>query len=349
MRSLLATLALLALAALGACQQTRLTQVLPPGMRVDVFPQVSRAQLDALFVIDNSRYMAVHQKRVADSMGRFVAWLDKTQIDWHIGLVTTDVSNAPGAYVGGGAQRYFTPAEAGALAPSVQAIGGTGAAIAAALQQLELALAGPPPGFLRPGADLFLVAVTDNNDPWSPGDDQYYFRVLKAAKGRGNDGIVSLSALAGPPPDGCKIPDPQNPAQTFFAEPAPRLKGLVERMGGRFASLCEPAFDVVFDELGAQAAGLKRAFRLARPPDLSSLAVRVRARCDTRTEALAFCAALSDECGEASPARVCTPRAAELDGWSWDASTESVLFHGAALPPRGSTVEVQYKEAGASP
>ena len=49
---------------------------------------------------------------------------------------------------------------------------------------------------------LFVMLVTDNNDPWSPGEDLYYYRALKQSKGAGNDSLVRLSAVAGPPPSG---------------------------------------------------------------------------------------------------------------------------------------------------
>ena len=348
--ALVLSLAALALVPEAGCSKTILTQILPPGARIDVFPQVSRAQLDAVLVVDDSRYMGVHQKRVADSLGRFLGWLDKNQIDYHLGLLSTDVARSPGVFLSGGDHHYFAGSgEALGLPAAVQALGGTGSAISPVLEQLDLALKGPPDGFLRSGAALFLVAVTDNNDPWSPGEDLYYYRAFKGAKGQGNDGLVTLSVLAGDLPSGCSLPDPTNPANSFVAEAAPRLAGLSQQLGGRFQSLCAPDFDAVFDELGATAAGLRRSFRLTKPPALASLQVRVRARCDTRPEALAFCAQLSDECGEAQPFLVCTPKPAQagppvVDGWSYDASTLSIVFTGAALPPRGALVEVQYQD-----
>jgi hypothetical protein len=341
MRSALAIFG--ALAAVS-CQRTTVRAILPPGVRIDVFPQVSRPQLDALFVVDNSKFMAVHQKRVADSFHRFVDYLARNQMDWHLGLVTSDVSASPGAYQGGGDKKYFSSSDsdvAKRVAQAVVALGTAGSAISAVLQQADLALRGPPDGFLRPGAALFVMLVTDNNDPWSPGEDLYYYRALKQSKGAGNDALVRLSAVAGPPPDGCKIPDPANPQNTFVAQSAPRLKELAGQTGGRFHSLCDPAFDQVFDELGATAAGLRRAFRLAKVPDLSTLAIIVRAPCDANRAALASCAQVSDECAEPLPGLACTPGAG---AWSWDEPTNSIVFSRDAIPPRGSDVEVQYKE-----
>ena len=261
-------------------------------------------------------------------------------------MVTSDVTASPGVYQGGGDKKYFSSGDsdvAQKFAQAVVALGTTGSAISAVLQQADLAVRGPPDGFLRPGAALFVMLVTDNNDPWSPGEDLYYYRALKQSKGAGNDSLVRLSAVAGPPPNGCTIPDPANPQNTFVAQSAPRLKSLAEETGGRFHSLCDPAFDQVFDELGATAAGLKRAFRLAKVPDLSTLVVRVRAPCDVNRAALAACASVSDECGEALPGLACAPGAGT---WTWDESTNSIVFSRDSIPPRGSDVEVQYKERG---
>ena len=340
MRRLLPLLLLVA-----ACQRNQIHRVIPPDQRIDVFPQVDRAELDALFVIDNSRYTAVHQKRVADSFHRFVDYLALNQIDWHVGLLTSDVSAQPGQYQGGGKQ-YFAAGDgnvAQAVGQAVVALGTGGSAISAVLQQADLALRGPPDGFLRHGAALFLVLVTDNDDPWSPGEDLYYYREFKQSKGAGNDGLVRMSVLAGPPPAGCTIPDPTNPANTFVAQPAARLQGLAQQMSGGLQNLCDPDFDAVFDQLGATAAGLKHNFRLTAAPDPATLIVTVHAPCDVQRVALSACAQLSDECGESQPALVCTPKQAAQDGYLYDPATLSLVFSGAAVPPRGSVVEAQYK------
>ena len=334
--------------ALLACQRATLHRVLPEDERIDVFPQVSRAQLDALFVVDNSRYMGVHQRRVADSFHRFVDYLALNQIDWHLGLVSSDLSAAPGQYQGAG-KLYFASTDANvaqAVGQAVVGLGNAGSAISAVLQQADLALRAPPGGFLRPGAALFVVLVTDNDDPWSVGEDLYYLRSFRQAKGAGNDGLVRLSVLAGPLPAGCTIPDPQNPQNTFVAQPAPHLKSLAQQLGGGLQDLCDPDFDAVFEELGATAAGLKHNFRLAAAPDLTSLLVSVRAPCDVKRAALAACAQITDECSEAEPALVCSPKPAAPDGWAYDGQTQSIVFTGAAVPPRGSLVEVQYKGLG---
>jgi len=331
-----------ALLAQAGCQKNRLTQVLPPGARVDVFPQSTQAQLDAVFVVDDSRYMAVHQARVAASFGSFLAWLDNNQIDYHLGLLSSDAQASAGVYLGGGSDHYFSGSEAQQLPAAVTALGGNGSAISAVLEQMDLALKGPPAGFLRAGASLFLVIVTDDNDPWSPAPDLYYYRSFKSAKGPGDTGIVTLSVLAGDVPDGCSIPDPDNPSQSFFAAAAPRLINLATEMGGTFHSLCDPDFNAVFDALGAQASGLKRVFHLTAAADPATIQVSIRATCDTLPAALTFCTTTVNDCGDADPAIVCTPPNSATSGWTFDPGTDSIVFAQAALPPRGAEIDVTY-------
>ncbi len=171
----------------------------------------------------------------------------------------------------------------------------------------------------------------------------YYFRSFKQSKGAGNDGIVTFSALAGDLPAGCSIPDPSNPSSSFYSAPANRLSAFAAKMGGLFHSVCDPSFDQVFDDLGATAAELKRTFRLAKVPDVATLVVDVRARCDSPQSALAFCQSVNDECSSGEPGLVCTPKA---DAFTFDAPTNSLVFTAQAVPPRGSQVEAQYSEQG---
>ncbi len=348
----LANLAIACALALSGCSQPKLGRIVPADHRIDVFPQSASAQLDAIFVIDNAKFMGPHEQKVADSFHRFLDYLSKNQIDFHIGLLTTDVAASPGAFQAGGDKHYFAAGDsnlASSLPAAVLALGDKGSTVSPTFQQLDLALRNPPAGFLRPAASLFLVSVNNDNDPWSKGDDLYYFRTFKQSKGAGNDALVTYSALAGDVPGGCSIPDPNTPGQSFVASAAPRLKDFSARMGGLFHSVCDPSFDAVFDELSATAAGLKRIFRLAQVPgDPAALAVDVRAPCNANRAALAFCTQISDECTGAEPALVCTPKAGE-GGFTFDAATNSVLFAATAVPPRGSLVEVEYKPAGTQP
>jgi hypothetical protein len=345
--------------ALFACQRNQLHTVLPPGARIDVFPQLVAPQLDTLFVVDNSRFMGVHEARIAQSFHNFASYLDQNQMDYHLGLVTAEVDpSGPVVFFGGGDKQYLASTDgnaAQAMAAAVVALGTGGGDISAVLQKADLALRDPPPGFLRPGAALFIVLVTDNGDPWSipaftspPFDDAnlYYYRSYKQAKGLGNDGLVRFAAVAGPLPNGCSIPDPTNPNNTFVAQPAGRLIALAQQMGGTSQNLCDPDFDAVFDTLGAVGAGLKTVFRLAQAADPATLVVTVRAPCNANPATLTACASVDNQCSDSSPALVCTPKQQAVDGWTYDASTLSITFNGKAIPPRAAEIDVQYKGLG---
>lgn len=57
-------------------------------------------------------------------------------------------------------------------------------------------------GFLRPTASLFVIFVSDETD-YSFGKTSYFYRVFEGAKGAGNEGMVSVSAIVGDlDPDG---------------------------------------------------------------------------------------------------------------------------------------------------
>ena len=51
--------------------------------------------VDILFVIDNSPSMAPKQKALSANISRFIAGIEKLKINYHIGIVTTDVGTTP--------------------------------------------------------------------------------------------------------------------------------------------------------------------------------------------------------------------------------------------------------------
>lgn len=53
-------------------------------------------------------------------------------------------------------------------------------------------------GFIRDEATLFVIFVSDEDDN-SDGRISYFYRVFETLKGAGNEGLVSLSAIVGPP------------------------------------------------------------------------------------------------------------------------------------------------------
>jgi hypothetical protein len=300
---------LLACLAALACRPTTLAQQKSQTSQVDTFSQTALAQSDILWVVDDSGSMAREQDQLAASFPKFFSYLQGAQLDYRIGVTTTDVltlpANAgnlvgnPSVIVGNSTDpRVLNTADPqGAFAVNIH-VGTNGSArdealeaAATALQKLQLQAgaaqdAGQPILFLRPTAALFLIFVGDGID-YSPDYDlsgvQYYWRDYLQAKGIGNNALVQVSAIAGVPPIGCY---PQicsggldtDAGLTPFGE---RYYELVELSGGLFGSICDCSFDQTLEDLGLRLLALSHKFRLSQPADPTTLQVIVNYPCST--------------------------------------------------------------------
>src|SRR5207244_2907917 len=122
--------------------------------------------------------------------------------------------------------------------------------------------------FLRPGAYLYLVFVSDEEDQ-SSSDVRFYWRTFEDAKGIGNDGTVTTAAIMGDvPSNGCG------------ATPGARYLSLSKLTGGEVGSICDTSFARTLKSLATNAVGLKRKFALGTRPNLPTLQVTVRYACN---------------------------------------------------------------------
>lgn len=340
-----------AVLALAACAEDKVRATLPPGVRVDTFNQVTVGKVDVLFVIDNSNSTADKQENLARNFKGFFDYLQQAQVDYHIAVTTTDVtSDAPGAK--GrlfGSPEVITPATPDPVDAFQQnakvGTGGSGyeSGLDAARRTLEL----KPTGFLRADAYLFLIFVSDDEDHSEPGVPRYFHRFFERQKGKGNEAMVSAGAIVGDVPDGCFTPSGGQ------ARAGKRYKEVVDLVGGKVGSICGAQFDEILRDLGVEAVGLKRKWTLARIPDLTTLEVSVLYPCGTDAALLnAVCSEQAPDCGSSGKGTIaCKVRAAEggADGWEYEAATNTLVFKGRSLPPKGSEIDLQYKEQEGSP
>lgn len=340
-----------AVALVGGCSGDKVRNTLPPGVRIDTFNQVSVGKVDVLFVIDNSASTEDKQENLARNFKGFFDFLAEAKVDYHIGVTTTDVtSSGPGAQ--GrlfGSPEVITPATPdplGAFAKNARVgTGGSGneAGLDAARRTLEL----KPAGFLRPEAYLFLIFVSDDEDHSEPGVPRFFYRYFEQAKGKGNEGMVSAGAIVGDAPDGCFTPSGGQ------ARAGLRYKEVVDFVGGRVGSICGAQFDQILRDLGVDAVGLKRKWALTRIPDEGTLDVTVKFPCSTPKETLdAVCSAQTAECDGDAGTVACTVKKSPdgtSDGWTYEPSTNTLVFKGKSLPPKGSEIDVQYYEQGTAP
>lgn len=353
-----------------ACRDDRLVSARPPGQRVDTFTQRSASKVDVLWVVDNSGSMAPRQENLARNFQAFIALFRQGSIDFRLAVTTTDIFARPGSLVG-------TPAVLAPDTPDLEAafarnvrVGTSGSAYEAGLEAARLVLerqaqegapwrealaaceatceaeacredcaARYPVPFLRPGAFLYLVFVTDEEDR-SPEELRAYWRAFEQAQGIGNDGTVVASAIIGDvPANGCG------------ATPGRRYLELAQLTGGEVGSICDAEFADTLRALATSAVGLRRTFVLSHAPDPATLTVRVRYPCGTAPEVVeGACETVERSACEGQPAEaqeaVCTPPQGGTDGWRYEPERGALFFAGRSVPGLGTRVEVEYFEEG---
>ncbi|WP_224244780.1 vWA domain-containing protein [Hyalangium gracile] len=342
---------------------------LPPGLRVDTYTQRSASKVDVLWVVDDSGSMAPRQENLARNFQAFIALFRQGSTDFRLAVATTDIFARPGELVGTPALLApDTPDLEGAFARNVR-VGTLGSAYEAGLEAARLVLerqaeegapwrealvaceAGcdteacredcaerHPVPFLRPGALLYLVFVTDEEDR-SPYELRAYWRAFEQAQGIGNDGTVVASAIIGDvPANGCG------------ATPGQRYAELARLTGGEVGSICDAEFADTLRALATSAVGLRRTFVLSHAADPATLEVRVHHPCGVAAEAVAQCESVDRTACAGQPAEtlgaVCTPREQGPDGWRYEPERKALFFAGRSVPGLGARVEVRYFEEG---
>ncbi|MDF1564552.1 MAG: VWA domain-containing protein [Deltaproteobacteria bacterium] len=342
----LLTALLLAFLAVGGCRcdDPSLSRALPPGAIIDTFAQAEVSRIDILWVIDDSASMTEEQQNLADNLSSFHRFLDEGDVDYQIGVTTTDAVSNAGRLVGSPTLLSPTTPDVFTAFQQNIRVGITGRAQEQGLQAAELALGGQNPGFVREDAHLFVIFVSDEDDH-SFGELRYYWRVFEQLKGIGNEDTVSLSAIIGPPNDPVSGEGGGCSSTAGVASPGDRYALLTEETGGIFGSICDASFADTLDALGAKAVGLKRKFFLSYEPDPDTIEVYLHFDCDEIPADLGECGEVQDSCG-ASRAEdqdfFCTPPEGPNDGWVYESETNSIFFMGSSVPPLKATVEVIY-------
>jgi hypothetical protein len=304
----------------------------------DEFQQAPSNQVDILWVIDNSVSMQNEQSNVALGAEDFIGNLESTDMDFHLGIITTDVDRTndnAGVLLG---NPKVLSAETTGYADAFRARvmqGTTGSDQEKGLQAVVSALSapladGPNDGFLRDGAMLSVVFLTDENDcsdngalgADSTGEDCYTQSekltpvsdlVREISDIKKGDPVV-LSGIIGP----AIIED------CGGAVPGRRYATAIEMFGGVQADICQTDYFSIMNALGEVASGILTVFQLEHSAIEDSIEVTV-----------------TPDGGD--PAVVIQD---DTNGWSYISEYAQIEFHGNAVPPRGATIEVSYEIAG---
>ncbi|MCB9637485.1 MAG: choice-of-anchor D domain-containing protein [Myxococcales bacterium] len=295
--------------------------------QTDVFIQRNTPMVDILFVVDNSCSMRGEQQNLADNFVSFINWASRLNVDYHIGVTTTDISGRSGTpgclHEVTDAQnqkhRYLkistpTPLD---VFEKMANVGTRGSGSEQGLEGAYRALTPPVRDsfacnyqFYRDDASLSLVFVSDEEDQ-SPKTYNFYLNFFQNIKGVRNANLVRASAIVGPPPGGCR-----NSGSSVSARSAQRYWDMAGALRGERASICSADWAKTLSKLGAVSFGLLEQFFLTRNAEESSIQVKV----------------------DGKPA----PQGA-TNGWVYERSSNSIIFATTARPPAGARIEVSYK------
>lgn len=297
--------------------------------KTDTFIQEGTDEVDILLVIDNSVSMKEEQELVAAGFNSFLDALaqDSSELDLHIGIVTTDMDYANpsrGLLVGGD---WLTGAEADfaeQFSTRVQ-VGTDGSDKEQGLAAAWGALAFNE-GFIRTDANLGLIFVSDENDcshdgafP-EDGDGMLCYErqedlaplqeyILRFQGVKSTSARVIASSIVGPEVSaGCDT-----------ANPGVRYTDFSSKLSGFVGSICETDYGTLFDAIGSQIIAPATTFTLTDQPLDGSIEVDVD--------------------GEVIPEDPET-------GWWYDEEYMTIHFDGSYVPPTGATIHVYYVLAG---
>lgn len=289
----------------------------------DRFTQLADNKVDILWVVDDSGSMSEEQNLLGNNFASFINLADQANVDYQIGVITTEINDAPAGKIWGcnGFNKIITRtdanrAQAFSCAASVTSppngnrrpnpMGSDEAE--AGLQAARLALDAPVRdaenlGFLRPDARLAVIVVSDEEDQ-SPGPVSLYVDFMRNIKGFRNPQLTSLSVIVGDPGSGCAT-----------AEAGNRYVDAANQLNGQFESICTANWAPMLSRIGLGVFTLRTSWSLSRPADASSITVTVAG------------APVSQNASS---------------GWTFDAASNSIEFHGAGIPQPGQEIVIQY-------
>jgi len=323
----LAALALLpaAVSLLTACSSEH---ALRRHEQVDAWYQHDISSVDILFVVDDSNSMAEEQQALADGFASFIELVDDAAVDFHLGVVNTDLDE-PGSARMIGDPPFLTADDDYVRLFQERALVGTQGSdqergLQAAVEALSTdLLATDHEGFLRDEAQLLTVFVSDEDDcsdfgalDGMEGTDCYYEEqelvdtetlLAKLVASKSDRSQVSTAGILGLEGSSCDD-----------AYPGRRYLDVVRATGGLTGDICSSDWSGILFELGLNTVGEQSRFPLTELARAESLSVYV-----------------DDEL-------------APDEDWTYDEADNAVVFDDDAIPPRGSTVRAEYIVAPSS-
>lgn len=279
----------------------------PSSTWTDRIVQVTVPQVDVLWTIDNSSSMEDEQAALAENFPSFASYFVGSGLDYHIGVVTTDIANPSkdGILHEVDGHKFIDPdtADPIELFEEMATVGidgwGEESGLGGVFHALEENVDTANAGFYREAADLHTVIISDEEDQTppsvvTPGEFVDWYAGLKTA-----DAEYTFSSI---------VSFVDNPP----ADRGERYLGVTDSVGGIAWDIADTDWTFVLEQLGLQAGGYKTEFFLSHRPVPSTITV-LEERADGVT--IPHERAVYDDAGTL------------VEGsWTWDASRNSITF-----------------------
>ncbi len=232
--------------------------------------------VDILFVVDNSGSMMTHQTNLSRNISLFTSnFYKKSILDYHIGVVTTDMGWRAGGYLVGNPKfvTKATPNGDGLLANNLM-VGTDGSATEKSFDPVYKALdplmqQGPNAGFYRPSASLVVIFITDAEDQSDISALDLHQTLLRL-KGGVARRVLSYGVIVPSTVTNCERDEFTRPAriETFLSMV---FNG---SQGKNVHNLCDPAFGDKLADMAKDIVDLiGRKIYLNRVPNIDSIKV----------------------------------------------------------------------------
>jgi hypothetical protein len=275
--------------------------------------------IDVLWVLDNSGSMDESLGRLNDQLDLFIGAFLGLGLDYHIGVVTTDMDTGSQSGKLQGSPAYITNTTPDPVAKfeSRAAVGSNGSADERGLDAAKAALTDPllsneNSGFLRSDSTVSVIVLSDENDASSQTAAKFtsWFEGLRSDPDK-----TTFNAFVGDRGLGCTGGDIWT-GDFIEAMGGDKYIDVADATGGFFASICSDDFSSPVINMARSSAGMKSTFELTETPsDVSRMEVIV-------------------------DGKVCPSDG--IDGYTYNAGDNSITFHGAWFPDANVVIEVSY-------
>ncbi len=284
-------------------------------------------KVDIIMVIDNSSSMDVYQNKLSNEASAMIDQLNSVDMDYHIAIVTTDMSNFGTGGVFVGAPKFLTKSTANLKSALSQKIkqGSAGNSQEQGINSLMKVLSanylnGEGRDFLRTDALLAIIALSNEDDHSTNGVGgssvltqpvKEYIDKLKPSFGRANLRSWMLNFIGVTEKDSIC----QTSSDGVYKEQGDKWIDLAKYSAGSISSICETSLASSIQNIQKRIVNFLTDFYLDREPVVESIVVRLSG--------------------------IVVPKSS-TNGWDYIAAEKKIRFFGSYIPKSSDRLTVDF-------